>query len=504
MIPEIRITREALVRNTALNLIGQALPAGIGVFAVKYTIGTLGVERFGVLAFAWLVLGYSSLLDFGLGRATIRFVADATGRGATDRIRSILWGSLVVQLVTGLIGAIAIIFVSRFWLTTILSLPRGLVDEAEVAVSILGCVVPVILVSSCFKGFLEARQRFDVVNAIRIVSNSLIFLMPAVAAGFGLKLPGVIGALVVAIGAAGISYCVSSLTLMPDLRQGYRLDWRAIRTLFGYGVWVSVSAVIVPILIYSERFMLGSIVSVGALAYYSIAYELASRLQIVPWSFATTLFPSFCAAAPGRGTDLAQLYVRSVTCLIILMTPLTTFLVLFGGDVLRLWLGPEFEFHGRLPLQILAVGMFMNAIAQIPANLLDAVGRPDLRAKIFLTYLVPYLVVGWFLTWKWGLAGAALAWTLRAALEVGLFSIAPQRAVEALRDCAAPRLFANGAAITCVVMLGLAALSVGQVVWLRAAYAFATLILITVLMLRQVRFEGFLSKLPRHAFSPVK
>jgi O-antigen/teichoic acid export membrane protein len=74
-----------------------------------------------------------------------------------------------------------------------------------------------------------------------------------------------------------------------------------------------------------------------------------------------------------------------------------------------------------LILQILAAGMLLNGLSQVPASLLDGIGRPDLRAKLFLAYAVPYVGVLWFLIEKMGITGAALAWTLRAGLELILF-----------------------------------------------------------------------------------
>ena len=65
-----------LARNTILNLLGQVVPAVAAIVFLPYTLHGLGIARFGILSLAWVLLGYLGLFDLGLGRATIRFVAD--------------------------------------------------------------------------------------------------------------------------------------------------------------------------------------------------------------------------------------------------------------------------------------------------------------------------------------------------------------------------------------------------------------------------------------------
>jgi O-antigen/teichoic acid export membrane protein len=70
-----------LFRNTVWSGIGSAAPMLVAVVAVPRLIHGLGADRFGILALAWMVIGYLSLLDFGLGGAITRLVADRIALG---------------------------------------------------------------------------------------------------------------------------------------------------------------------------------------------------------------------------------------------------------------------------------------------------------------------------------------------------------------------------------------------------------------------------------------
>ena len=73
-----------------------------------------------------------------------------------------------------------------------------------------------------------------------------------------------------------------------------------------------------------------------------------------------------------------------------------------------------------MPLQFLAVGVFINCFAHVPYCFLQSLGRPDAAAKLFVCELIPYGLLAWWMVERHGIAGAAAAWSVRVAIEVVL------------------------------------------------------------------------------------
>src|SRR5215210_1225298 len=87
-------------RNSALYFASLGVPAVAALFLIPVTVRALGPVRFGLLALAWAVAEGTGIFDFGLGKATIRFVAEATVKGRR-RLREIVLASLFTQTTLG-------------------------------------------------------------------------------------------------------------------------------------------------------------------------------------------------------------------------------------------------------------------------------------------------------------------------------------------------------------------------------------------------------------------
>jgi O-antigen/teichoic acid export membrane protein len=470
------------MRNASFNVAGQVIPALVALITIPYVVGHLGIARFGILSLSWAVLSYLTLFDFGLGRATIKFVAGALAVDEHDTIGSIVWTSAAAQLAFGLAGGSILYIAAPDLSTHVFRVPTALVPEATAAFQLLGATVPILITSSCFKGVLEAHQRFGLVNVVRTVSGSLIFLAPAVGVAAHQDLHGILALLLVSIAATALAYMALAMWAAPTLRTKPTFHGSRLKKLIIFGGWITVSSLVVPILVYADRFLLGAIVSVTALAYYTVPYELVFRLQVFPASLGTALFPTFSALAATRAAELGALFARSLKYLLVAMAPATLLLVLAARPILKAWLGEDFAVNSTLLLQVLAFGMLLNALSQVPAQLLDGSGRPELRAKVFLAYTPIYLVAAWLLISRYGAVGAAIAWTARAALELVLFFGVTSVVLHLKLDV----LVRNGCVRAAGVSVGFSALSIlvllmaGTTTQLLLLLSFGTLVLFVI------------------------
>jgi len=414
---QIKISGGLIARNTLINLIGQAIPLLVGVLTIPYVVHGLGTDRFGLLSLAWVVLGYFTIFDLGLGRATTKFVAEALGKGERDQVPQILWTAVSFQLVLGLVGAVVLFEITDLLVERVLNIPPQLIGEAKDTFHLIALSVPLVLVSSSFRGAIEAAQRFDLVNAITIPSSTLTFLLPVVGLYLGFGLPGIVALILLARFGTLIAFIVINFRIVPQMRRfsgSFALFFR----LFSFGGWVMISSIVGPFLVYLDRFLIGSILTISAVAYYAAPYEVVTRLWIITASLTLTLFPAFSSLEGAKDRQRVGIYfARSIKYVLITSGPIVVLIAIYAKDILQLWLGSDFAIESTFAMQILVVGVLVNSLAHTPFALLQGTGRPDLPAKFHVIELPIYIGMAWVLVNEFGIAGAAGAWTLRVVLD---------------------------------------------------------------------------------------
>jgi O-antigen/teichoic acid export membrane protein len=182
-----------------------------------------------------------------------------------------------------------------------------------------------------------------------------------------------------------------------------------------------VSSLASPGLMYMDRFVLGAVVGVAAVGYYTPSFELAVRLSMVPAAIVATLFPAFSMLAAGADpARLERLVAQATKYVLLAMGPPAIALAAGAHDLLHLWLGADFAAQGTLALQVMLFGIVVNGLAFIPFTLIQAVGRPDVSARLQLIQLPLFALLAYVLVRAYGIPGAALAWSVRAAGDAAL------------------------------------------------------------------------------------
>lgn len=413
-----------LARNVVINLVGQSTPILVAVFAIPLLIKGLGIDRFGVLTLAWMVIGYFSLFDLGLGRALTKLVAERLGNRQEQDVPALVWTAVFIMLFLGLAGTLVVGVISPWLVHHALKIPEALQAETLRAFYLLACSIPVVTSTAGLRGVLEAHQRFGMVNAIRIPMGVFTFLGPLTVLPFSHSLFPVTMVLVAGRIVGWLAHGLLCLRVIPSLRHRVVLHRGMVKPLISFGSWMTVSNVVGPLMVYLDRFVIGVLVSVAAVAYYATPYELITKLLIIPWALCGVLFPAFAGSFIEDGNRTARLFERGVKYTFLIMFPLILIIVTLAHEGLNLWLGAQFVENSTRVLQWLAIGVFVNSLAQVPSALIQGVGRPDLTAKLHLAELPFYLLLLWWLLVAQGITGAAVAWAARAAVDtVVLFAI---------------------------------------------------------------------------------
>lgn len=427
----VELTRGSLLaRNTVWNLVGQIAPMAVGLFAIPRLIHAIGTDRFGILAIAWMVVGYFSFFDLGLGRAMTNLVAQKLAIGKKEELPPIIWTANLLMFGFGVVGGLVLALLSPVLVEVLLRTPATIVTETKDAFYLLSLSLPFVISTAGFRGVLEAQQKFKAINLVRMPMGTATFAAPLLVLPWSNKLPAVIGILVLARIVFWLIHAILALRGTSLLPRRSDIDRALLPMLFSFGAWMTVSNIVSPMMAYLDRFLIGTLLSLTAVTYYATPFEAVTKLLILPTALVGVLFPAFSGALVTDRERAAKLFRRAVKYVTLTLLPVTLIVAIFAEDGLRLWLGPTFASHSARVLQWLAIGIFANGLATLPFAFVQGAGRADITGKIHLIELPFYLITVWFLTKYFGIEGTAIAWAMRVIVDCALLFGAVERLLQ--------------------------------------------------------------------------
>jgi O-antigen/teichoic acid export membrane protein len=321
------------------------------------------------------------------------------------------------------------LFFFSYWIVQEFNVPAHLLSDASLGLKLTAVNFVVSFLNGVFNTPQLARLRMDlnalITGGFRIVG--LIMTPVVVYLGWGLS--GAVAVLLLASVMTLATHLAVSTRLLPQL-WGLSIDREMLRPLLKYGSALAVGGIAAALLSNLDRGVLPRMISVQALAYYSVAFTLAGMMTMTANSMIQSLIPAFSQMQSAADQSKYQaLYSRGVRLILIWMIPAIVFLALIAKTFFKIWAGSEFAEHSVPIFYVLLVGLIFNVPAYIPYAAFLAGGRTDLFAKICIAELVPYVFLLIVLTYNFGPIGAAAAWSARMIGDSLLLFIFARRAL---------------------------------------------------------------------------
>lgn len=383
----------------------------------------IGMERFGLLALAWGLVGFSGVFDLGIGRATTQAIARLRGAKQLAQVPGVLKVATTLSFRTGLIGAVILSLAVLAGAHTYIKYAAELRSEVTLAAYLLAMTIPVQSMSAMFRGVNESFENFRNVSLIRISLGIANFLGPFCVALFTTHLAALVLVLFVSRLIALFLYRKSAKLCLAQELPVYSQKVPANQSseimgqLRSFGGWFTVSCLISPILGQSDRFFIGTMISATAVAAYAIPFDVVTQNLVFVSAISSVAFPNLSVlvhSQPEKSGEIFRLWLFRVFFLMIVITSLCALLL---PVILPWWIGPSLPSESILIGQILCVGIFANSLGSMYFALLHAYGRADITAKLHIVEFPLFLLALYFLVDYYGVLGAAFSWVGRMIID---------------------------------------------------------------------------------------
>jgi O-antigen/teichoic acid export membrane protein len=408
-------------RGTASNQATNVLTLATGFFLTPFLLHQLGTESYGVWVLVGSIVAYGWLLDFGIGGAVTKYVAEYRVSGQVERLRRLVATALGLSVILGLVTA-ALAALLALVLPLLISSPT--LDQSSLGwlVFLMGANVAVSIPCAIAGAVLLGLHRFDVANLISIAwlvlsTTAVVVVLLAggdVTAMVAVQLPITLGMQVPSVWAI--------YRLAPELQFGRtKPSPNLVRTVAGYSWAVLVLSLAFRLQTKTDELVVGACVSIAAVTPYSIAHRLSEAANLFTTQFVRVLLP---VASELHGADdrarIRMLYVASTRLTLAMFLPIGCILFILPGPLLTAWVGPEYADAATLVV-ILTLASLVDSI-QWPAEfILQGMNRHRPLAFIALGSALANLGLSIILANQIGTIGVAIGTLVPTAVEALCF-----------------------------------------------------------------------------------
>lgn len=410
------VKSQHVISNAGWNILGRIAPVFVALLVTPQLIALMGLSRWGIFTIALSLAGTFGIFDLGLGRALARAVANRPSGDTDPDTADLILTGVVTLTGIGVIGGLVCAGFIDMWVRNGLKMPQTLHTEVLLSLWVFCATAPLIMINAALWGVLTGYHAFKITNLINLPISITYYIGPLIALHFWNSLIGVMFVVAACRLWMAVSYIRFVYRLVPELRKA-QMRLRLLAPLMRIGGWMTVSNVVFPILNYLDRFMIVSVISAAATSYYTTPADAVTRYNMLTQSVTASAFPAFASSWRQHVARTAELYKTSTLAVCATVFPLCLLTALFSHQILSVWISGSFAAHSSTVMKFLCLGVFLGGVDSISATFLDAIGRPDISAKISLVELVLYLPCLYFALLGFGVVGAAGVWALRMMLD---------------------------------------------------------------------------------------
>jgi len=417
---------KTLLRNVASNGVGYAVQVAVAFFLTPFILRSLGETRYGVWTVAVGLMGYYGLLDLGFSAGINQYLTRHLAIKDLDGVNRTASTGVVALGACGVL-AFLVSAVIAFNATRLFTVPSNATHEVALVIFIMGASVALQFWFFTYSAVFTALQRFDLSNAIGIVTRviSALATVACLRAGYGL-----IGLSLVLAGMNLADYLVRFVVatrLLPELRLSLRAASLAVfKDIVKFGVGNIAVAGSVRLISYTDSLVIAAFLPISAVAPFAVAASLRSYFDDVFIRVGQVFFPAATQLdAQGDGEGLQRLYLVSSRIMAVGAVVTGALAIFWSRDFFRLWVGHQYAEPEGYPSMaaigaVLFIASIVTAAQRIGYQVLLGTRQVGILARLFVAEGIANLVLSVALVHIYGVIGVALGTLIPAVVFQGV------------------------------------------------------------------------------------
>jgi O-antigen/teichoic acid export membrane protein len=408
-----------LASNALSNLMGAVVPALVALGTVPLVVKGLGDASYGVYSLVTAIVGYFAVIDINVTAGSVKYIAEFSAKKDMERIDQTLFFGIFVYAALGLAGGLALYCGAHALVTGVFTVPAALVPEAVSTLKVAALGFFVGQLQSYLQSVPQSLMRYDVSGRIEMFFGTCVPLLTVGVLWLGY---GLFEVILLRVACSAVN-CLVLWTGIVRLLPGLSFRWPGAevkRQLLGFSAYSFLSRFAALSYAYADKLVIGALVGVTGLAYFTVASTLANRVLGMSYRLSGVFFPAASAlAAGGEYERLNRLYLTANRYVVFINAAILVLVAVFAEHILRYWMNATFARNGATVLAVMAVSQFIDSLTSLPSLVNDGMGHPRVsglfavsRAAVGLAIVYTGVVVGGIDGAAWGHLAASVLFTI--------------------------------------------------------------------------------------------
>lgn len=411
-----------LKAGVLLSYLSMFVKNGISILYTPVMLRLLGQSEYGLYQFAFKVVGYLGILNFGFGSAYMRFyfrykaAEDEEGIARLNGTFLLVFFCIAALAFAG--GSVLVTNVSSWFHQ---SFTPDEVNKAKILMAIMVVNLAAGFPLSLFSSYVSAHEKFTfqrVMELLRVVINPMIML-PLLLLGYkSIAMAVVMTALTLLNGCCSIYYCFKKLHMRISFGK---LNFSLFREIGVFSSFIFLNMIADQINWNLDTFIIGKFVGTAAVAVYGLGSLLNGYYMDFSMMVSTVFIPKInkMVASGQSDGELTDLFTRVGRIQFMIMALLLSSVVIFGRAFLSLYGGPEYE--GSYAIAVVLIAASTAPMIQcIGIEIQRAKNLHKFRSVVNLAIAVANGIVSVPLCIKYGGFGCAVGTAVTLLIGQGL------------------------------------------------------------------------------------
>ena len=406
--------RKMKVNQLRAGVVMTYLNIGLGsLIPIIYTpimLRILGQAEYGLYSLANSVVGYLSLLTFGLGSTIVRYVAKYRAEGDKEGEEKVIGLFIVMYCFLALLvlvgGAVISCNVEPIF-------HRGLseaeINKISILVQIMAFNTAISFPISVFGSIIMAHEKYIYRQAVNILSTVAVPCANIVVLYMGF---GSIGLSIVSTGLQFLmlplnaGYCFKVLKIKPRFKH---LPITLIKELVKFSVFVFIGSIVDMLFWATDKVILGMLTSTAVVAVYNIGVTFNTMMTNVSTAFSGVLTPKITVMVTksAQPEQLTELFIRVGRLQYFIIALALSGFIVFGRDFILLWAGAGYEQAYYIAI-ITLIPLSIPLIQNTGLSIVIAQNKHQFRSIIYLIIAIVNVISTYCVVPYLGGVGAAL------------------------------------------------------------------------------------------------